>query len=491
MLSFCTGRRSRITAVLVALLVCATALILGVYTHSAVAAGADDLAGHLLTGSHLGGVDSLIDMIAASTVPHDRAFAQVQFPELKPPNNGTVDEPVEGVHEKFDAGFYEKIQTITGAPQQGISVRADSDAGEYYDVVIVVATHDAEDNDISEYNKDVVEAKLLDVGAQNIFVAERLSFLTASIPISAINAFSLHGEVYGMGDGQILASTEVDTARVTINATAASLDGADGTGVTVAVIDTGVNHPLLNDKTSHVACGPGSCSEFSDIQSIHLDSNKVSHGTSVAHIIATSGGTAHRGVAQGVDLISIHGEPYLGSSLSVYHALDWAITHGAAVSNISLSFGKCDGVSLRNTQRVILNDAVGKGIFVAVSASNNGLVNGTAAYHSVSLPGCFEKRLAELGIKQILAGLRHPQTNGKLERLHGEIQRKLPEFEAIMMRKSDPVDLFMEWYNHRRPHMSLGVDGENETPAHAFIRKMPPRGETVVDKQTGEEYHVK
>ena len=29
-----------------------------------------------------------------------------------------------------------------------------------------------------------------------------------------------------------------------------------------------------------------------------------------------------------------------------------------------------------------------------------------------------------------------------------------------MMRKSDPVDLFVEWYNHKRPHMSLGVDGE-------------------------------
>ena len=398
-LNFYPSRRLRITAVLVALLVSVTALILGVYAHSAVTADADELAGHLLTGSHLGGVDSLIDMISASAVPQDRAFAQIQFPELKPPGKGTADEPVEGVHEKFDAGFYEKIQTLAGVPGQGISVRTDSDAGEYYDVVIVVATHDADGNDISEYNKDVVEAKLLDVGAQNIFVAERLSFLTASIPISAINAFSLHGEVYGMGDGLILASTEVDTARVTINATAASLDGADGTGVTVAVIDNGINHPLLNDKTSHVACGPGSCSEFSDIQSIYDpdDSNKVSHGTTVAHIIATSGGTAHRGVAQGVDLISIHGEPDLGA-LSTYHALDWAVTHGAAVSNISLSFGKCDGVSLRDTQRVILNDAVGKGIFVAVSASNNGHVNGTAAYHSIFLPGCFENVVAVGGI---------------------------------------------------------------------------------------------
>ena len=68
---------------------------------------------------------------------------------------------------------------------------------------------------------------------------------------------------------------------------------------------------------------------------------------------------------------------------------------------------------------------------------------------------------------------------------------KLPEFEAIMMRKSDPVDLFMEWYNHRRPHMYLGVYGENATPAQAFARKMPSRGEIVVDKQTREEYHVK
>ena len=55
-----------------------------------------------------------------------------------------------------------------------------------------------------------------------------------------------------------------------------------------------------------------------------------------------------------------------------------------------------------------------------------------------------------------------------------------------MMCKSDPVDLFMGGYNHRRLHMSLGVDGESETPTHAFIRKMPSRGETIVDKQTGE-----
>ena len=60
----------------------------------------------------------------------------------------------------------------------------------------------------------------------------------------------------------------------------------------------------------------------------------------------------------------------------------------------------------------------------------------------------FEQRLAELEISHIVARPRHPQTNGKIERLFGEIQRKLPYFEEIMQRTSDPVDLFIENYNY-------------------------------------------
>ena len=35
------------------------------------------------------------------------------------------------------------------------------------------------------------------------------------------------------------------------------------------------------------------------------------------------------------------------------------------------------------------------------------------------------------------------------------IRRKLPEFEAVMMRKSDPIDLFMQWHNYDWPHKLL------------------------------------
>ena len=43
----------------------------------------------------------------------------------------------------------------------------------------------------------------------------------------------------------------------------------------------------------------------------------------------------------------------------------------------------------------------------------------------------YEKKLVELDIRHILARVNHPQTNGKLERLHGELQRKLHEFEDV------------------------------------------------------------
>lgn len=93
----------------------------------------------------------------------------------------------------------------------------------------------------------------------------------------------------------------------------------------------------------------------------------------------------------------------------------------------------------------------------------------------------FEQELVKLGIQHIMARVNHPQTNGKLERFHGEIQRKQKWF--------DTIDELVHWYNYTKPHMSLDWDNL-ETPVKAFVRKMPQKGSTVIDKQTGEKYHV-
>ena len=120
----------------------------------------------------------------------------------------------------------------------------------------------------------------------------------------------------------------------------------------------------------------------------------------------------------------------------------------------------------------------------------------------------FEKELARLDIRHVLARINHPQTNGKLERFHGELQRRLPRFVGASHHKTvrgpptgrvgdifnssgptDPVARLIKWYNYDRKHMSLKK--RRETPARAFLRKMPPPGaKSVTDKQTGEQYRV-
>ena len=74
----------------------------------------------------------------------------------------------------------------------------------------------------------------------------------------------------------------------------------------------------------------------------------------------------------------------------------------------------------------------------------------------------FKKHLERHGIKPILAKVKHPQTNGKLERWFGEYQRHRLAFSSF--------EEFREWYNNR-PHGSLEFE-HLETPEKAFRRKM-------------------
>jgi transposase InsO family protein len=70
--------------------------------------------------------------------------------------------------------------------------------------------------------------------------------------------------------------------------------------------------------------------------------------------------------------------------------------------------------------------------------------------------------LMKQGVRLYLSGLRHPQTQGKVERFHGALEkarrlRGLPE-PALRQRW---LDDFRQDYNHVRPHEALGM----QTPA--------------------------
>jgi transposase InsO family protein len=67
--------------------------------------------------------------------------------------------------------------------------------------------------------------------------------------------------------------------------------------------------------------------------------------------------------------------------------------------------------------------------------------------------------LMQQGVELRFSGLRHPQTQGKVERLHGSLQRALRRRGRPQRRQDWQgwLDAFRDEYNHERPHEALGM----------------------------------
>ena len=75
----------------------------------------------------------------------------------------------------------------------------------------------------------------------------------------------------------------------------------------------------------------------------------------------------------------------------------------------------------------------------------------------------FVEYLEAKGIKQILCRIKHPQSNGKIEKWFDIYRLHRHAFKT--------KEEFLYWYNEVRPHRSLNF-AELETPQQAFVRKM-------------------
>jgi len=67
----------------------------------------------------------------------------------------------------------------------------------------------------------------------------------------------------------------------------------------------------------------------------------------------------------------------------------------------------------------------------------------------------FQEALKELGIIFIPSKRRHPQTNGKLERFFGILDKEFDE-------RFETLDEFIEWYNNERPSEAVDYMAPNE-----------------------------
>lgn len=138
--------------------------------------------------------------------------------------------------------------------------------------------------------------------------------------------------------------------------------GFTGHGVTVAVVDTGVDlsHSGL---AGHVIAGPDFIAGGSVI------GDAYGHGTHVAGIIAANDSpNGVLGGAPGATILAVRvlDQNGSGSSDTVAQGIEWAAQHGANVINLSLGEAACDPVI---GQAVV--DAHTAGVVVAAAAGNN------------------------------------------------------------------------------------------------------------------------
>ncbi|MEO2220135.1 MAG: S8 family serine peptidase, partial [Nitrosopumilus sp.] len=143
------------------------------------------------------------------------------------------------------------------------------------------------------------------------------------------------------------------------------MDGIDGTGIKIAIIDTGVdfNHPDL------FGWGPDGkvIGGYNFIQENQLPMDNNGHGTKVAGVIAADGYTL--GVAPKAKIlaykVSEDGEGV--SSELIMRAIEKAIEDEADIINISLGVNKTNSKIDR-----AVNHALDNGIFVVTAAGNDG-----------------------------------------------------------------------------------------------------------------------
>jgi serine protease AprX len=162
-------------------------------------------------------------------------------------------------------------------------------------------------------------------------------------------------------------------------ATSMWANGINGSGVTVAVLDTGID-ASLPDLHNRVIAGVNLSTT-----SASWKTDQYGHGTFIAGLIASNGassGGQYMGVAPGADLVSIKvaGASGITTESTVIQGVAWAISHeasdGIQVLNMSLGVQPGSPSALDPLDQAV-EQAWNAGIVVVTSAGNVGPGNGT------------------------------------------------------------------------------------------------------------------
>ena len=212
----------------------------------------------------------------------------------------------------------------------------------------------------------------------------------AEVPNAALESLARHAGISAIRlDRPVRGTMERTSATVGATWVRENLD-LDGSGVGVAIIDSGVttwHDDLGSDRVVHFA-------DFVDFQTAAYDD--YGHGTHVAGIIAGNGydsNGARRGIAPGANLVVLkvldgEGSGYISNVIA---ALDYAVQHrtqfNIRVINLSVAAGVYESY-MTDPLTLAAKRAVEAGVVVVTAAGNLGRdAKGQTQYGGITAPG--------------------------------------------------------------------------------------------------------
>ncbi|WP_327191225.1 S8 family serine peptidase [Streptomyces xinghaiensis] len=183
-------------------------------------------------------------------------------------------------------------------------------------------------------------------------------------------------------DGLVRAA--LDRSVRQIGAPAVWETGREGEGVTIAVVDSGID-------TAHPDLSGGKVAAAKNFSASPGTTDRYGHGTHVASIAAGTGaasGGVYRGVAPAARLLNakVIGDDNSGTESSVIAGMEWAVGQGADVVNLSIGAGDAPGVGPME-EAVNRLSAESGALFVAAAG------NAGPRPRSISTPGSAEAAL--------------------------------------------------------------------------------------------------